>query len=146
MPVSSNVRPRMQKSVPCLNSARPSGLASTAPPIRAASDTLKSSLFVTISSPTEELAVTCAPKFSLISRNRFTEFVSVHPGMSSAFRAHGARRIAALEHCWGAPQALHPAGRPNHSLNRTRYGRRRKPGVRRLRHLRTPGLRPMPLS
>jgi hypothetical protein len=33
---------------------------------------------------------------------------------------------------------------PNHSVNRTRYGSRRKPGVRRLRHLRTPGLRRLP--
>jgi len=33
---------------------------------------------------------------------------------------------------------------PNPSVNRTRYGRRRKPGVRRLRQLRTPGLRRPP--
>ena len=33
---------------------------------------------------------------------------------------------------------------PNPLLNRTRYGSRRKPGVRRLRHLRTPGLRRPP--
>ena len=33
---------------------------------------------------------------------------------------------------------------PNTSLNRTRYGRRRKPGVRRLRHLRTSSLRRLP--
>ena len=37
-----------------------------------------------------------------------------------------------------------PTVRPNTSLNRTRYGRQRKPGVRRLRHLRTPGLRCLP--
>ena len=30
--------------------------------------------------------------------------------------------------------------RPNPSLKLTRYGMQRKPGVRRLRHLRTPGL------
>jgi len=34
--------------------------------------------------------------------------------------------------------------RPNPSLNLTRYGMQRKPGVRRLRHLRTPGLHCMP--
>ena len=33
---------------------------------------------------------------------------------------------------------------PNPSLNLTRYGRQRKPGVRRLRHLRTPGLHCLP--
>lgn len=33
---------------------------------------------------------------------------------------------------------------PNPSVNRTRYGSRRKPGVRRLQHLRTPGLRRPP--
>ena len=33
---------------------------------------------------------------------------------------------------------------PNPSLNRTRYGRQRKAGVRRLRHLRTPALRCLP--
>jgi hypothetical protein len=36
--------------------------------------------------------------------------------------------------------------RPNPSLKLTRYGSRRKPGVRRLRHLRTPGLRRLPLQ
>jgi hypothetical protein len=34
--------------------------------------------------------------------------------------------------------------RPNHSLKLTRYGMQRKPGVRRLRHLRTSGLHCMP--
>jgi hypothetical protein len=34
--------------------------------------------------------------------------------------------------------------RPNPSLEPIRYGRQRKPGVRRLRHLRTPGLRCLP--
>jgi hypothetical protein len=34
--------------------------------------------------------------------------------------------------------------RPNPSLKLTRYGMQRKPGVRRLRHLRTPGLHCMP--
>jgi hypothetical protein len=38
------------------------------------------------------------------------------------------------------PSAL----RPNPSLKLTRYGMQRKPGVRRLRHLRTPGLHCMP--
>ena len=33
---------------------------------------------------------------------------------------------------------------PNPSLNRTRYGSRRKPGVRRCRRRRTPGLRRLP--
>ena len=33
-----------------------------------------------------------------------------------------------------------PAVKPNPSLKLTRYGMQRKPGVRRLRHLRTPGL------
>ena len=33
---------------------------------------------------------------------------------------------------------------PNSSLNRTRYGSRRKPGVWRLRHYHTPGLRRLP--
>jgi hypothetical protein len=33
-----------------------------------------------------------------------------------------------------------PAVLPNPSLKLTRYGMQRKPGVRRLRHLRTPGL------
>jgi len=33
---------------------------------------------------------------------------------------------------------------PNPSLKLTRYGMQRKPGVRRLRHLRTPGLHCMP--
>ena len=40
--------------------------------------------------------------------------------------------------------AQFPEAMANQSLNRTRYGRRRKPGVRRLRHLRTPGLRRLP--
>jgi hypothetical protein len=41
--------------------------------------------------------------------------------------------------------ALHrPAMTPNPSLKLTRYGMQRKPGVRRLRHLRTPGLHCMP--
>ena len=33
---------------------------------------------------------------------------------------------------------------PNPSLNRTRYGRRRKPGAKRLRHCRAPGLHRLP--
>jgi hypothetical protein len=33
---------------------------------------------------------------------------------------------------------------PNPSLNRTRYGRRRKPGAQRLRHCRAPGLHRLP--
>jgi hypothetical protein len=37
-----------------------------------------------------------------------------------------------------------PAVKPNPSLKLTRYGMQRKPGVRRLRHLRTPGLHCMP--
>jgi hypothetical protein len=37
-----------------------------------------------------------------------------------------------------------PSVLPNHSLKLTRYGMQRKPGVRRLRHLRTPGLHCMP--
>ena len=34
--------------------------------------------------------------------------------------------------------------RPNPSVNRTRYGRRRKAGAQRLRHCRAPGLRRPP--
>ena len=37
-----------------------------------------------------------------------------------------------------------PSVLPNPSLKLTRYGMQRKPGVRRLRHLRTPGLHCMP--
>jgi hypothetical protein len=33
---------------------------------------------------------------------------------------------------------------PNHSLNRTRYGKRRKPGPRHIVHHRVPGLRRLP--
>jgi len=33
---------------------------------------------------------------------------------------------------------------PNPSLNRTRYGRRRKPAAQRLRHCRAPGLHRLP--
>ena len=36
------------------------------------------------------------------------------------------------------------AALPNPSLNRTRYGRQRKPGAQRLRHCRAPGLRCLP--
>ena len=36
--------------------------------------------------------------------------------------------------------AVVPRVPPNPSLKLTRYGMQRKPGVRRLRHLRTPGL------
>jgi hypothetical protein len=39
---------------------------------------------------------------------------------------------------------VYPQARPNPSLKLTRYGMQRKPGVRRLRHLRTPGLRCTP--
>lgn len=34
--------------------------------------------------------------------------------------------------------------RPNNSLNRTRYGSRRKPGLRQSYHRRSPGLRRLP--
>jgi hypothetical protein len=34
--------------------------------------------------------------------------------------------------------------RPNHSLNRTRYGKRRKPGLRHMVHHLSPGLRRLP--
>jgi hypothetical protein len=37
-----------------------------------------------------------------------------------------------------------PPVRPNHSLNRTRYGKRRKPGPRHMVHHREPGLRRLP--
>ncbi len=37
-----------------------------------------------------------------------------------------------------------PHAAPNPSLNRTRYGRWRKPGAQRLRHCRAPGLRHLP--
>jgi hypothetical protein len=45
--------------------------------------------------------------------------------------------------------ATHPSFRPvevtpNHSLNRTRYGKRRKPGSRHIVHHREPGLRRLP--
>ena len=40
----------------------------------------------------------------------------------------------------GSTYAGLPQARPNPSLKLTRYGMQRKPGVRRLRHLRTPGL------
>ena len=40
--------------------------------------------------------------------------------------------------------AAHQRLRPNPSLKLTRYGMQRKPSVRRLRHLRTPGLHCMP--
>jgi hypothetical protein len=33
---------------------------------------------------------------------------------------------------------------PNHSLNRTRYGKHRKPGPRHMVHHREPGLRHLP--
>ena len=42
------------------------------------------------------------------------------------------------------PTELVARVRPNPSVNRTRSGRRRKAGVRRLRHLRTPALRRLP--
>jgi hypothetical protein len=34
--------------------------------------------------------------------------------------------------------------RPNNSLNRTRYGKRRKPGLRNMVHYLSPGLRRLP--
>ena len=46
-------------------------------------------------------------------------------------------------HASERPAPFHQA-LANQSLNRTRYGRRRKPGVRRLRHLHTPGSRRLP--
>jgi hypothetical protein len=49
--------------------------------------------------------------------------------------AGSARRVLGGATFAGLPQA-----RPNPSLKLTRYGMQRKPGVRRLRHLRTPGL------
>jgi hypothetical protein len=36
------------------------------------------------------------------------------------------------------------AARPNNSLNRTRYGKHRKPGLRHLVHHLSPGLRCLP--
>ena len=40
--------------------------------------------------------------------------------------------------------SAHPRARPNPSLNRTRYGKQRKPGLRHLVHHRSPGLRCSP--
>jgi hypothetical protein len=37
-----------------------------------------------------------------------------------------------------------PRARPNHSLNRTRYGKRRKLGLRHMVHHLSPGLRRLP--
>ena len=49
--------------------------------------------------------------------------------------AGSVRRVFGSSTSAGLPEA-----RPNPSLKLTRYGMQRKPGVRRLRHLRTPGL------
>jgi hypothetical protein len=53
--------------------------------------------------------------------------------------AGSVRRVFGSSTYAGLPQA-----RPNPSLKLTRYGMQRKPGVRRLRHLRTPGLQRTP--
>ena len=53
--------------------------------------------------------------------------------------AGSARRVLG-----SSPTAGLPSARPNPSLKLTRYGMQRKPGVRRRRHLRTPGLHCMP--
>jgi hypothetical protein len=73
-----------------------------------------------------------------------------------AFRTYCKTRVAGLSSVmahrhaklWHASATMPSHGHskllPNPSFNRTRYGRRRKLGVRRLRHLRTPSLRRLP--
>ena len=73
--------------------------------------------------------------------------VLVYPGAESANATRhlgtGSGLAMPLK-CSTVQHRAQAAALPNPSLNRTRYGRQRKPGAQRLRHCRAPGLRRLP--
>jgi hypothetical protein len=58
--------------------------------------------------------------------------------------AAGTLRSLQISHRVGTVRRHRPAARPNTSVKATRYGMRRKPGLRQSQHGRSPGLRRMP--
>ena len=133
--LSSNVRPRMETIAHCLNTARPSWLASeTCPRFRTAS----------ASTPVAAFGGNTLPRtlqHSAASRcqNEFWRAKYL------AGRARGANSDSyCLQVNFGRRSRSTPPARPNPSLNRTGYGRQRKPGLWHIVHHHSPGLRCLP--
>jgi hypothetical protein len=115
--LNSNVRPRIAASVYCLNTARPSGLASQTPPRRAACH-----------KPPRSPCPLWPARFSdesphFCRHGLVATVASASRDPSSlarlviALRAHGARKAMLRMRMRMAPCALPSAGRPNPSVN-----------------------------
>ena len=91
-----------------------------------------------------EVSSTVAPPAG-VRRTRPTPVRAALKACTTATPA-SARLVTKVMACFGLPcPSIQPITLlPNRLLNRTRYGGRRKPGVRRLRHRRTPRLRRPP--
>jgi hypothetical protein len=148
-PVSSNVRPRL--AAPWRASTRLAeasrlvnlplrfGQAPTLLP-RLAKARLRARLgaparFLTSCSPPPCSGAGAPPRRSGLRSRRWRSSRTRRPAKAVFFLVPSRR---------GRPVRCARAGRPNQSLNRTRYGSQRKPGPRPLRHHRVPGLRCLP--
>ena len=144
--LTSNVRHRLATSAYCLITARPSGLASQAPPSHAAlRRPLNSLLFGVARAGLGQAASLRMPQSVRRDCKRYAgSFFSLVASVN-ALRAHGARK-AVLRLCHArAPCALPPAGGPNPSVKRTLSGMPPGPGRRYAVHFRQPGPGVMPL-
>jgi hypothetical protein len=81
----------------------------------------------------------CKARNAMHAHQRAPQTRSTATALVSALRGKQSGSHTELPRTLAVPQVL-----PNPSLKLTRYGMQRKPGVRRLRHLRTPGLHCMP--
>ena len=144
--LNSNVRPRLEPVLHRLITARPSGLASQAPPRRAAQRRpLNSLLFVVASSALGRTASPHTPPSVRHGRKRFAGSTFFLVAIVNALRAHGARKAVLRARRALAPCALPLAGEPNPSVKRTLSGMPPGPGRRYAVHCRQPGPGVMPL-
>ena len=144
--LSSNVRHRLAASAYFLTTARPSGLASQAPPRRAARRRpLNSLLFVVASSVLGHAASLYMPQSVRHGCKRYAGSFFSLVAVVNALRAHGARKALPRKGRSSAPCALPPAGEPNPSVKRTLSGMPPGPGRPYAVHFRQPGPGVMPL-
>ena len=141
-----HVRHRLAASAYCLTTARPSGLASQAPPRRAARRRpLNSLLFVVARSVLRQAASLRMPQSVRRCCKRYAGSFFSLVAVVNALRAHGARKALPREGRGTAPCALPPAGEPNPSVKRTLSGMPPGPGRPYAVHFRQPGPGVMPL-
>jgi hypothetical protein len=132
--LTSNVRPCLVALVHFVITARPSGLASRTPPLRASARPLRPLLSV--------VACTAFGRGCACLQSRFVGLIRLHDvrtifsygAVFFALRTHGARTALLRLRCLGAPCTLPPAGRPNSSVNARPNGGALGPRSRVLHH------------